>query len=53
MALSGLGFVAVGIWYHGMRTAEMNSAVVDAHRGDAAVRRTRTEKFVEMVKKKR
>ena len=52
MALSGLGFVVVGTWYHGVRTAETNSAVVEAHGGDAAVRRTRPAKFTAKVEKR-
>ena len=52
MALSGRGFVAVRNWYHGVRTTETNSAVVEVHRGDAAVRRTRPVKFTAMVERK-
>ena len=39
-------------WYQRVRTAETNSAVVEAHGSDAAVWKTRPAKFVAKVEKR-
>ena len=52
MAVFATVIVVAGNRYHEVRTAETNSAVVEAHGGDAAVRRTRPAKFTAMVEKR-
>ena len=50
MVESGVCVFTVIDGYHRVRTAETNSAVVEAHGDDAAVRRTRPAKFTAIVR---
>ena len=45
MALSGMGFIVVGNWYHGVCTAETNSAVVATRKMGATAASYRPAKF--------